>query len=882
MLQLAHVRQWLRALVARRRVDAELDEELRFHVEMATAERAQHGMSPAEARTQALRDFGGLERFKEDCRDVRGTRLLTDFAQDVRYALRTLRKSPGFTTVVVLTLALAIGANTAIFSVVNGVLLRPLPYAHPGQLVMVWEADRFSGTTREDASVPDYFDFRARNHVFTDVAAFAEQPLTLTRAGAEPQHVVAGYATRNLFPLLGVTPILGRAFTPGEGSPGGPRAVVLSEALWRNRFGADPGILGSTIRLDDLPYTVVGVLPAGMAIPSKHTDLWVPAQIGPTTRPRYNHVIAVIGRLRDGITVAAAQREMTDLAAQLEAAYPSNKGRGVHLERLDDVVVGSVRPALVVLLGAVVLVLLVACANVGNLLLARAATRGHEVAVRTALGASVGRLARQFVVESMLISGAAAIAGVAIAAAGLHLLLALAPAELPRVGDVTIDARVLAFTLGLTILVAIGFGVLPMLESRRLQLPRALRSSTTRGSSAGRRHTRLRDALVVSELAVSVALVIGAGLLIRSFWTLRHVNPGFAAQNVMQAELQLPPARYPQSRDTFPKWPEITNFYTQAIDRVSALSGVQSAALANVGPLMPGFTNSFVIEGREAEAARGQAEIYTRMVSPSYFRTVGLPLLQGRALSAHDDGHAPLVAVINQAAAHQYFADATPVGHRLKFWGTWRTIVGVVGNERFQGLTQQTPPAVYTPLMQTPMASLVLLVRTSRDPSMVWPAVRREIASVDPQLALFNAVTMPEALAQSVAQQRFTMLLLGTFATAAMLLALIGVHGVLSYLVAQRTREVGIRMALGASRGAVARLVVGRGALLSLIGIGAGLALAAAGARLLSGLLFGVTALDPATYAVVVFCVAVVALLASLLPARRAMAVDPAIALRSE
>jgi putative ABC transport system permease protein len=880
MLQLAHLRQWLRALVARRRVDAELDEELRFHIEMGAAERARRGMSLDEARTQSLRDFGGLERFKEDCRDVRGTRLLTDLAQDVRYALRTLRKSPGFTTVVVLTLALAIGANTAIFSVVNGVLLRALPYANADRLVMVWEFDRFSGTTREDASVPDYFDFRARNHVFTDIAAFAEQPLTLTRSGAEPQHVVAGYATRNLFPLLGVTPIAGRGFTAAEDSPGGPRAVVLSESLWRNRFGADPGIVGSIIRLDDVPYTVTGVLPAAVAIPSEQTDLWVAAQLGPTTRPRDNHVITVIGRLRDGITVAAAQREMTGIATQLEAAYPSNKGRGVRLEPLRAVLVGSVRPALVVLLGAVVLVLLVACANVGNLLLARAAARRHEVAVRTALGASVGRLARQFVVESALISGAAAIAGVGIAAAGLHLLLALAPAELPRLDAVSIDARVLGFTLALAILVAIGFGVLPTLESRRLQLQRVLHSGTTRRGSAGRTHTRLRDALVVSELAVSVALVIGAGLLIRSFWTLRQVNPGFTAQNVIQAELQLPSARYPQDMDRYPDWREIDNFYTRALDGVGALAGVKSVALANVGPLLPGFTNSFVIEGREAEAARGQAEIYTRMVSPSYFGTVALPLVQGRSLSARDDAHAPLVAVINQAAAQRYFPDANPVGHRLKFWGTWRTIVGVVGNERFHGLTEETPPAVYTPLMQTPMPSLVLLVRTSRDPSMVWPAVRREIASVDPELALFNVVTMPEALAQSIAQQRFTMLLLGTFAGAAMLLALIGVHGVLSYVVAQRTHEVGIRMALGASRGAVARLIVGRGALLALIGIALGVAGAVAGTRMLSGLLFGVTALDPATYVVVAVAAGAVALVACALPAYRAMATDPAIALR--
>jgi putative ABC transport system permease protein len=861
-------------------VDEELDEELRFHIEREAAERVRRGASSADARAGALRDFGGVERFKEQCRDARGTRLLTDLAQDVRYALRTLRKSPGFTAVVVLTLALAIGANTAIFSVVNGVLLRSVPYANADRLAMVWEADRFSGTTREDASVPDYFDFRARAHAFSNLAAFEEEPLTLTRAGTQPQHVIAGLASWNLFPLLGVAPILGRSFTAAEDAPGGPRAVLLSDALWRSRFGADRGLLGSIIRLDDVPYTVVGVLPTTMHVPSERTELWVPLQIGPTTRPRDNHVIKVIGRLRDGVTLAAAQSEMTTIAAQLESAYPSNKGRGVRLEALPDVLVGAVRPALVVLLGAVALVLLVACANVGNLLLARAAVRRHEVAVRTALGASRGRLARQFFVESLLLSLGAAALGLVIAMAGLHLLLSLAPPDLPRLGEVGLDARVLAFTLALAIAVAIVFGLLPLSESRRLTLQSALHSGTARTGSTGRGQRRLRDLLVVTELATSVALVIGAGLLIRSFWALRHVDPGFTPRNVVQAALQLPPARYPQSYDNYPDWPEITGFYERLADRVGALSGVQSVAFASAGPLMPGFTNSFVIEGREDEAARGQAEIYTRMVSPSYFQTVGIPLVHGRALGTRDDAHAPLVALLNEAAVHRYFPNESPIGHRIKFWGTWRTIVGVVGNERFRGLTETTPPAVYTPLRQTPMAAVVLLVRTSRDPLLLWPAVHREVSSVDPQLALFDVVTMPRALARSVDRQRFTMLLLGSFAGAAMLLALIGVHGVLSYAVAQRTQEVGIRMALGASRGAVARLVVGHGLVLSTIGIALGLAGAVAGSRLLSGLLFGVTASDAATYVVVAVAVGAVALVASAWPAYRAMATDPAIALR--
>jgi putative ABC transport system permease protein len=507
--------------------------------------------------------------------------------------------------------------------------------------------------------------------------------------------------------------------------------------------------------------------------------------------------------------------------------------------------------------------------------------RQREVAVRAALGAGAGRLARQFFIESLLMTLAAAGVGLLVSALGLKFLLAAAPAEIPRLGNVSLNPTVLAFTLGIAVVVSLGFGLVPTVSALSLDLQRVLRSGGRSGSPS-RQHRRLRDALVVGELALAVVLVVGAGLLVRSFWTLRQVDPGFSAENVLHASLQLPPARYPQSYDNYPRWTGITSFYDRVTQRVASIPGVRSVAFASAGPLEPGFTNSFTIEGREAEGAKGQAEISTRLVSPGYFTTVGLPLLRGRLLSDRDAVDAPKVAVINAAAAKHYFAGEDPLGHRLNFWGQWREIIGIVGDERFHGLTEAAPAAVYTPLAQTPAAAVTLLARTAGEPAGVVSAVRREIWGVDGDIALFDVGTMQAALSESVARQRFTMLLLGVFAAAATVLALLGVYGVLSYTVAQRTGEMGIRMALGARRGEIVRLILGRGAMLVVVGLGVGLVASLTGSRVLAHLLFGIGSTDPATYIVASVAIAAVALGASYVPARRAAGVDPVMALRGE
>jgi len=873
----------------RANVEQDVDDEVRFHVEMREREYIAAGLSPDAAHAEALRRFGNVEDVRESCyrighqreRRMRLGDFLGSVRSDVVFAFRQLARNRGFTAVVVLTLGLAIGANSAIFSVFDGVLLRALPYPGADHLLLVWEGDRFSGTTREDASVPDWYDIREQNHSFTAVGAFEEAPLTLTESGAEPERLTAGTVSHDVAGILGISPRIGRAFTAADDTPGGARVAMLSEQLWRTRFGGDPSVIGRVVHLDDEPYTVVGVLPAGVAFPSEHTDLWVPLQQGPTSTPRYNHTVKLIGRLRPDATVASAQADVGAIAQRLEAAYGANKGRGMTVEPLPDALFSPVRPALLVLLGAVGLVLLVACANVANLLLARATVRQREVAVRAALGAGTGRLARQFFIESLLLTIASATVGLFVATFGLRVLVAAAPADIPRVGDVGINTTVLGFTLGITVIVSLGFGLVPTFAALSLNLQHVLRTSG-RSASPGRHHRRLRDALVVAELALAVVLVVGAGLLVRSFWTLRRVDPGFTADNVLHASVQLPPARYPQSYDNFPRWTEVTSFYDRVTQRVRELPGVRSVALASASPLEPGFTNGFTIEGREAESAKGQAEISTRLVSPGYFATLGVPLLRGRLLSDRDGTDAPLVAVINAEAAKRYLDGDDPIGHRIRFWGQWREIVGVVGNERFHGLTENAPAAVYTPLQQTPTTAVTLLVRTSGDPSLLVGAVRRELWSVDGNLALFDVGTMRAALAESVARQRFTMLLLGVFAAAATVLALLGVYGVLSYTVAQRRGEMGIRMALGARRREIVGLVLRRAAALAAVGLLIGLAAALAGSRVLAHLLFGIGALDPVTYVAASIAIIAVALAASWLPARRAAGIEPATVLHGE
>jgi predicted permease len=900
---------WLRAALARvaaffrkDRLDRDFDDELAAHVAMATDDNRRRGLEPEEARRQALVKLGGLDAARELNRDTRGLPFLDTTLQDLRYAGRTLRKDAGFCAAAVSILALGIGANTAIFSVVDGVLLRPVPVKDLARLAMVWETDRNSGTTREPASVPDFLDFETHSRSFESLAAWTGGEANLAPASGEPVRLATLQATHTLLPMLGIAPVAGRTFTAEEDVAHGPAVALISESLWERSFGRDPAVLGEALRLDGAAHTIVGVVPDGAdfgvlqilsaAAYSRsfaargdrvRVDVWLPLQADPEQLPRDTHPIFVLGRLAGGSSPAAAQHEMAAIASDLERTYPSNEGRGAFVEPLADVVFGPVRPALYVLLGGVGLVLLVACVNVANLLLGRGAARLREVAVRASLGASLGRLARQFLVENLVLALAAAVAGVALAHAGLRALVALAPADVPRLSLVTIDSRVLAATLGVSILVGLVFGMVPTFQARRLDLQEALRSEGGWLASAGPARSRLRSALVVAELALAVVLLVGASLLIKSFWRLQQVEPGFQTAGVLKAEYQLPAARYPTDFRVWPNFKEIHAFTDELARRAASLPGVDSVAIAGNHPLDPGFTNSFTIAGREAEAG-AWPEISIRRVSPGYFRTVGLPLRRGRLLRDSDATSAAPVLLVNEAAARRFFDGREPLGSQIHFWGAGRTIVGVVGDERFHGLAQAAPIAVYVPLAQVPSAdgAGVLLLRASGDPMALSAAARGVIRELDPSLAAFGVEALGDTLSRSVAERRFTMLVLGLFATLALVLAAVGIHGVLSFGIARRTREFGLRMALGAPPGLVRRLVVREGLALAGCGLAIGLLAAFGLTGLLAKLLFGVAPRDPATFLAVALFLAAVAASASYLPARRATRVDPAVALRTE
>ncbi|MBW3554275.1 MAG: ABC transporter permease [Gemmatimonadetes bacterium] len=876
-------------------VERELDDEVRFHIELETRAGIDRGLTAEAARREALVKFGGVERFKEEARDARGLAPLEDLGRDVRHAGRLLRKSPGFAAAAVLTLALGIGANTAIFSVVDAVLLSESPFPEPDRLVMVWETDRASDTHHEPASWPDVVDFDERSRTLSEIGAVVGQDFTLGGDG-EPERVTGLAVTPNLFQLLGVRPIAGRLFREDEGDFAAGPVVLLGEEFWRGRYGGDPGVVGRPITLNERTGIIVGVAPAAadLGIRQVHeradyapsfsgdeVDVWQAFRPTADAFPRETHPFLTLGRLAPGVALAAAQEELASIAADLEEAYPENAARGVNLEPYSDVVFGPVRPALLVLLGAVALVLLVTCANVANLLLARTTARSREVAVRRALGAGSGRIRRQFLVESLVLTVLGTAVGVALAFAGLEALVALAPSDIPRLAEAEVDGRVLAFTAGVAGIVALLFGLLPALQTRRMDIHEALQAQPGRRVSEGRAARGFRSALVVAEVALAVMLVIGAGLLLRSFWRLQAVDPGFRAAGVLKAEYQLPGTRYPRDFSRWPDIPEINGLHVRFLDAVRSIPGVEAATIAGGHPLDPGFTNSFQIIGREAESA-DFPEIRVRFISAGYLEAVGGELLEGRTVSDADDARSTPVVVINRTAAERYFAEGSPLGQQIRFWGTNRTIVGVIGDERFKGIDQATDPAVYAPLLQNPQQVATLLVRTVGAPLSLALEIRRRLSELDPQLALFGIEPLQATLSGTLSKPRFTATLLLLFAAVALLLALVGVHGVLSYAVARRAPEVGIRMALGASRGEVIRSVLGEGLALAGIGTALGLAGAFLANRLLASLVFGITTTDAGTFVAVPAAVLAVAAVASLAPALRASRQDPIEALRAE
>ena len=814
--------------------------------------------------------------------------------KDVRFGLRMLAKQPGFTLVAVITLALGIGANTAIFSVVNAVLLRPLDYREPGRVVALWENVPAKGG-RWRVAPANFLDWKQQSQVFEEVGAFSASTLNLTGEG-EPAELSGSRVSEGYFGALGVAPAFGRAFLAEEHEPGKGQVVILGQGLWRSRFGSDPNVLGKTIRLDGNAYTVVGVMPAGVypAWPSNakisfdasRQEYLIPMSFSAAwAGNRGSHVLGVVARLKRDATLQRAQADMDLIARRLEEAYPaSNKGEGAQVVPLADEVVGDVRPALLVLLGTVGLVLLIACANVASLLLARLATRRKEVAIRAALGAGRAQLVRQFLIEGTLLSFAGGALGVLLAAWGVDLLLKVMPQEIPRLDQIGVDGRVLLFTLALSAFTSLVFGFVPALQASHADFSETLKEAG-RNTSAGPFRQRFRRLLVVAQVAMAVVLVVGAALLVKSFWRLRQVDPGFNPEHVAVLSLSLPQSKYAE-------WQKISAFYTQLVERVRGLPGVRSATIAYDNPLTSNWLDSFTIEGRpDPEPGQTPTEGF-RPVGHEYFRTVGIELLKGRHFDEHDDPAHPGATIINEAFARKYFPGEDPLGKRLltetpaRMSGgpmpTAFEIVGVVRDTKFKGLSAESSPAFYIPAAQFPLSNMVVMARVEGDPLSYAQSLRDTVWGLDRDQPI-NAITTLEAIvAEDVAQPRFNMLLMGLFGGLALLLAAVGVYGLLSYSVAQRTREIGVRIALGAQGRDIFRLTVRQGVAPALAGVFVGLAAAFALTRFLSSLLYGMSASDLTTYIFVAALLTAVALLACYLPARRATKVDPMVALRYE
>lgn len=876
----SNLRYRLRALVRRQAAEHELDDELRFHLDREAEKYIAAGLSRDEALRHARLAFGGIERIKEDSRDARGTRLVETTMQDLRHAIRSLRRTPGFTTLVVLTLALGVGANTAMFSVVNAVLLRPLPYRQAGRLVYI-DADGlyYEGT---------YLQFRERARTM-DIAAYRGRDFSLAGRG-DPVQLHGVQVSPNFFSTLGATPAIGRGFLAGESQPGDSNAVVLSYGLWQARFAGDAAVVGEQIELDGTSRTVVGVMPPDVRFPSASAQLWVPLVIDQSNRMEIWSTSAnMIARLRAGATLAQARAEVATLAPQMLSLFPwsmpAEFGRKATAVPLRTQLVGNVRRMLLILLGAVAFVLLIACVNVANLLLVRTARRRREMAIRTALGAARGRLVRQMLTESMLLALTGGAVGLLLAFVGVRALTASLPSDTPRLAEIGVDGRVLIMTLGVAIATGLVFGLLPELRAGNGN-PQSALGESGRGSTAGVERRRLSGWLVSIEVALAVVLVTGAGLLTRSFRELMRVDPGFRTESLVSATIAPPAFRIHGDASR-------RLFYEQLLERIDALPGVRTAAITSRLPFGErNYGSVFRMEGRPNPAQTGDwpwADIGAT-VSPDYIRAMGVRLIRGRAFTAADRPGAPRVVLINESLAQKYWPNEDPIGKRITGPGEakpdasdWETIVGIVADVKHDQLGEAPRGAFYRPLSQARVDDIMsVVVRTSADPRVFAGRLRRVVASVDRDTPVSDIHTMTDLIASSLSRPRFALALLAAFGLLALVLGAVGIYGVIAYDVSQRTHEIGVRMALGARPDDVLRMVVRQGMVLVLTGIAAGLLAAAGVTRLLASLLYDVRPIDPVTFALVPIVLLGVALAASYLPARRAARVDPMLALRSE